>query len=105
VAALDHPATRFAVEAERTVLDALGGGCQLPIGVHCAPIHDVADPVPAPAAPIAWRIQAQVVAPDGERMICFFSEVPAGISARDLGLRVAEELKSRGALELLEQQA
>jgi hydroxymethylbilane synthase len=103
VAALDHPETRFAVEAERTVLDALGGGCQLPIGVHCAPIHDVADPVPNLGAPIAWRIQAQVVAPDGERMICFSSEVPAGISASALGMRVAEELKSRGALELLEQ--
>jgi len=103
VAALDHPETRFAVEAERTVLDALGGGCQLPIGVHCAPIHDVADPIPNLGAPIAWRIQAQVVAPDGERMICFSTEVPAGISARALGMRVAEDLKSRGALELLEQ--
>jgi hydroxymethylbilane synthase len=103
VAALDHPETRFSVEAERTVLDALGGGCQLPIGVHCAPIHDVADPVQNDSAPIAWRMQAQVVAPDGERMICFSAEVPAGIDARALGLRVAEDLKSRGALELLEQ--
>jgi hydroxymethylbilane synthase len=101
IAALDHPQTRFSVEAERTVLDALGGGCQLPIGVHCAPIHDVADPIPNTGAPIAWKIQAQVVAPDGERMICFSSEVPAGVSARALGLRVAEDLKSRGALELL----
>ena len=41
------------IQAERTVLDALGGGCQLPIGVHCAPIHDVADPIPNPGAPIA----------------------------------------------------
>jgi len=105
VAALDHPETRFSVEAERTVLDALGGGCQLPIGVHCAPIYDVADPVPNPGNPIAWRIQAQVVAPDGERMICFSSEVPTGISSNALGLRVAEDLKSRGALELLEQLA
>jgi hydroxymethylbilane synthase len=105
VATLDHPATRFSVEAERTVLDALGGGCQLPIGVHCAPIHDVADPIANPGAPIAWKIQAQVVAPDGERMICFSSEVPAAISAGALGLRVAEDLKSRGALDLLEQQA
>jgi hydroxymethylbilane synthase len=103
VTALDHPTTRFSVEAERTVLDALGGGCQLPIGVHCVPIYDVADPIPNPAAPIAWRIQAQVVAPDGERMICFSSEVPAGITASALGLRVADELKSRGALDLLEQ--
>jgi hydroxymethylbilane synthase len=103
VATLDHPDTRFSVEAERTVLDALGGGCQLPIGVYCAPIHDVADPISNPGTPIAWRIQAQVVAPDGERMICLSSDVPAGISTRTLGLRVAEELKSRGALELLMQ--
>jgi hydroxymethylbilane synthase len=105
VAALDHSETRFSVEAERTVLDALGGGCQLPVGVHCAPIHDVADPIPNAGAPIAWHIQAQVVAPDGERMICHSSEVPAGVTARELGLRVAEDLKSRGALELLEPSA
>ena len=103
VAKLDHPETRFSVEAERTVLDALGGGCQLPVGVHCAPIHDVADPIPNAGDPIAWKIQAQVVAPDGERMICLSIEVTAGVTARALGLRVAEELKSRGALELLEQ--
>ena len=103
VAALDHSETRFSVEAERTVLDALGGGCQLPVGVHCAPVYDVADPIPNAGDPIAWKIQAQVVAPDGERMICLSIEVPAGITARALGLRVAEDLKSRGALELLEQ--
>ena len=103
VATLDHPETRFSVEAERVVLDALGGGCQLPVGVHCAPIHDVADPIPDAGAPIAWHIQAQVVAPDGERMICLSMEVAAGITARALGLRVAEDLKSRGALDLLEQ--
>src|SRR6185312_5817132 len=40
VAALDHPATRFSVEAEREVLAALGGGCSVPIGVHCAPVPD-----------------------------------------------------------------
>jgi hypothetical protein len=36
-------------------------------------------------------------------MICHSSEVPAGITARALGLRVAEDLKSRGALDLLKQ--
>jgi hydroxymethylbilane synthase len=35
VAFLDHPDTRFAVTAERATLAALGGGCQVPIGVHC----------------------------------------------------------------------
>ena len=31
---LDHAATRAAVTAERGVLAALGGGCQVPIGAH-----------------------------------------------------------------------
>jgi hydroxymethylbilane synthase len=35
VAFLDHEDTRFAVTAERAALAALGGGCQVPIGVHC----------------------------------------------------------------------
>jgi hydroxymethylbilane synthase len=61
----------------------------------------VADPITNAGVPIAWKIQAQVVAPDGESMICHSSEVPAGITARALGLRVAEDLKSRGALDLL----
>ena len=37
VAFLDHPDTRFAVTAERAALAALGGGCQVPIGIHCRP--------------------------------------------------------------------
>ena len=40
VAFLDHPGTRFAVTAERAALAALGGGCQVPIGVHCRPAPD-----------------------------------------------------------------
>jgi hydroxymethylbilane synthase len=37
VAFLDDAATRFAVTAERAALAALGGGCQVPIGVYCRP--------------------------------------------------------------------
>jgi hydroxymethylbilane synthase len=35
LAFLDHAETRFAVTAERAALAALGGGCQVPIGIHC----------------------------------------------------------------------
>jgi hydroxymethylbilane synthase len=35
IAFLDDTDTRFAVTAERAALAALGGGCQVPIGVHC----------------------------------------------------------------------
>ncbi len=40
VAFLDDAATRFAVTAERAALAALGGGCQVPIGIHCRPRLD-----------------------------------------------------------------
>ncbi len=37
VAFLDDEATRFAVTVERAALAALGGGCQVPIGIYCRP--------------------------------------------------------------------
>jgi hydroxymethylbilane synthase len=37
LAFLDDSATRYAVTAERAALAALGGGCQVPIGVHVRP--------------------------------------------------------------------
>jgi hydroxymethylbilane synthase len=98
VAALDHAPTRFAVEAERTVLEALGGGCSIPIGVHCAPLMD------GPAI-TGWHIHAQVLAPDGEQMVCTTTEVPSGIDSRTLGLQIAATLTARGATELLTQSA
>jgi hydroxymethylbilane synthase len=94
VALLDHTQTRFCVETERAVLHELGGGCQLPIGVHCAGVSDG-------AGAEGYRIDAQVVAPDGEQMIALRREVGAGVSACEAGARVAEELKGMGALGLL----
>ena len=38
VSFLDHADTRFAVTVERAALAALGGGCQVPIGIHCRPV-------------------------------------------------------------------
>jgi hydroxymethylbilane synthase len=43
VAFLDHSETRFAVTAERAALAELGGGCQVPIGIHCRPSFQVGD--------------------------------------------------------------
>jgi len=100
VAQLDHPATRFSVDAEREVLAALGGGCSVPIGVHCAPVPDTHGEM-ADGAVAMWRIHAQVLAPDGEQMVCGFMEPPVGISACELGLSLAEDLKLHGAEDLL----
>ena len=40
---LDDIDTRFAVTAEREALAALGGGCQVPFGVHCRPVHEASE--------------------------------------------------------------
>jgi hydroxymethylbilane synthase len=92
VAFLDHPHTRFATTAERITLDALGGGCSLPIGVHC---------IPPLAEAGKWRMIAQVVSPDGETMIQIDSEAATSTTAEDLGRWVADDLISKGALDLL----
>jgi len=89
VAALDHLETRFCVEAERFVLDLLGGGCSLPVGAYCIPEYE------------KWRMFAQVVAPDGETMIQIDTEFPLSTVAESLGRAVGEDLKKRGALEML----
>lgn len=92
VAFLDHAPTRFAVEAERATLDALGGGCSLPIGAHC---------IAPQTANGKWRMIAQVVAPDGEAMVQIETEATYETPAATLGLWVADDLKSKGALDLL----
>ena len=89
IAFLEHPYTRFCVEAERTTLDALGGGCQLPIGAHCIPADN------------KWRMYAQVVAPDGEAMVQIETEATLETPATTLGEWVAKDLISKGALDLL----
>ena len=89
IAFLEHPYTRFAIEAERTTLDALGGGCSLPIGAHC--FHEEGK----------WKMVAQVVSPDGESMVQVETETTNDADPINLGLRVADDLKSKGALDLL----
>jgi hydroxymethylbilane synthase len=97
---LDHAPTRFAVETERFALDALGGGCQLPVGVHVVPPDASAGDTQALDH---YRIYAQVVAPDGEAMIQLDQVEPASREPSPFGLgeRIAADLASRGARDLL----
>jgi hydroxymethylbilane synthase len=89
ISRLNHEATAAAVTAERAVLSALGGGCQVPMGAH------------------AWieggvlKLIAVVVSQDGGRMVWTSLEGALG-QAAELGARVAARLKEQGAAELLE---
>jgi hydroxymethylbilane synthase len=88
-ATLDHAATRAAVTAERGVLGALGGGCQVPIGAH------------ATVAGGRLRLQAIVASPDGSEVVR--AEVEGAVAeAEALGRRLGAELLERGARRILE---
>src|SRR5450755_4177673 len=83
-AALDHPATHAAVMAERGVLGALGGGCQVPIGAY------------ATVADGRLRLLAVVISPDGAELVRAEAE-GAVAEAAELGRKLGAELLDRGA--------
>jgi len=89
-AALDDPVTRAAVTAERAVLAALGGGCQVPIGAH-AGVHDG-----------TLRLAGVVISPDGRRVVRKSDKGPAA-DAEQIGARLGAALLESGAREILEQ--
>ncbi len=84
---LDDAATRFAVTAERMALAALGGGCQVPIGVHCWPRAG------------GYEILGVVADPDGSRVL---SGRAVGVEPEALGRAVAADLIEQGAGELFQ---
>lgn len=86
---LDDAASRIAVTAERAVLRAMGGGCQVPIGAY-ATVH--ADRV---------ELQAIVIEPSGRHSVKG-SRSGRAADAEALGTVLAEELLDRGAREILE---
>ena len=89
-AELDDPAARYAVEAERALLHALGGGCSLPVGALCSYEGGTV------------KLHSSVVSPDGDAMATVTLLGLAGESARQLGARAAAALLQQGARELLD---
>ncbi|HEX6896606.1 MAG TPA: hydroxymethylbilane synthase [Bryobacteraceae bacterium] len=87
---MDHAETRTAVTAERAVLAALGGGCQVPIGAH------------ATLSGSGVRIRAIVVSPDGGQVI---RRETAGRAeeAATLGRKLGDELLAAGGAKILEE--
>ena len=83
---LNDADTCAAVTSERKALAALGGGCQVPIGVFCRRIENT------------WHISGCVARPDGG-IILRADEEGRDVSA--LGEIIAEKLLSLGARELL----
>jgi len=85
---LNHALTQQAVDAERTVLRLLHGGCSAPIGVHVFPKHN------------QWCIEACVASLDGTEYV----EVRDVYSEWDntIGERTAEKLISMGVVNIVD---
>jgi hydroxymethylbilane synthase len=90
VAAIDHPMTGKAVEAERALVAALGGGCQTPIGAIALPDGEYLD------------LRAVVVSLDGHRAVRGRDRAPF-TEAAALGTRLARHLAGHGADAILEE--
>src|SRR5579875_2007103 len=76
---LNHEPTRYAVTAERAALGALGGGCQVPIGIHCF------------AGDAGHSVVAAVAAPDGTEVLRVVLDRQSE-HATTVGRRVAAQL-------------
>ncbi len=91
LAPLDDADTRAAVEAERTLLSALGGGCQVPLGAYAT--------VSRPAGPKReLELQAVVASADGRLLIRANAK---GDQPADVGARAARSLLADGAAALI----
>src|SRR5271170_1326598 len=86
---LDDAPTRFAVTAERATLAALGGGCQVPIGVHCQP------------SPAGFTISGVVASSDGQSLVRAVLDHQHGALPATLGQKLAARLLEQGAGSLL----
>ena len=89
LAAIDDRAARAAFTAERAVVTALGGGCQMPIGALAEGDGD------------RLRLRAMVASLDGSRRLCREAAMPAD-AALALGAAVARDLLADGAGPILE---
>ena len=97
LAFLDDAPTRYAVTAERAALAALGGGCQVPIGIHCRPASG------QEPGESSWEIFGVVANPETGKTVRAYHSVPGthGDPAA-LGRTIAEMLLASGAGSLLD---
>ena len=93
LAALDDPAARACVAAERALLAALEAGCSAPVAAH-AELTEAED-----GSPEIW-LRASVTAVDGSDSVRDSISGPAP-EAESLGRQLAAELLDRGAASLI----
>ncbi len=87
---LHDPHAAAAVTAERSLLEHLGGGCQVPLGAYATTDGD------------ELRLHALVVSPNGKQQIRCEAKALTS-EAENLGAQLARELSAAGAQQIVEQ--
>ena len=101
VSFLDHADTRFAVAVERAALAALGGGCQVPIGIHCRQVPLENWEAEGGITP-RDEVFAVVASPDsGATVRVYHRSVRDNNNPAELGREIAAMLMEAGAGPLL----
>ncbi|MFB6165262.1 MAG: hydroxymethylbilane synthase [Haloarculaceae archaeon] len=88
--AVDDQTTRVATTVERTILDALGGGCVAPIGIHAVVQGSVV------------HVAVRVLDREGSEEVSATRDLPIERHAR-AAAELGEQLREQGAAELIEQ--
>jgi hydroxymethylbilane synthase len=96
VAAITDPVTAAALAAERALVAALGGGCQLPLGAVALAREEAATEGPT------LDLHALVISPDGRRLVRHHARAHLR-DAEALGRQVAAELVRQGAQPILDE--
>jgi hydroxymethylbilane synthase len=98
---LDHADTRFAIAVERAALAALGGGCQVPIGIHCRQVAFEEWEATGAITP-RDEVFAVVASPDsGATVRVYHRSVRENDDPAALGRQIASMLMEAGAGPLL----
>ena len=100
VSSVDDAAAGAALEAERAVVAALGGGCQTPIGALASWVRSASPASPTQVNDAALELVAVVVSLDGSRAVRAHRR-GARSDAAALGARVAADLLAEGAGDIL----
>jgi hydroxymethylbilane synthase len=87
---ISDAAAMCALEAERAVVETLGGGCHTPVGALATPLRND-----------ALELVASVVALDGSRMVRTTVPGPRD-KAHAIGVRAAQDLLAQGAGDILD---
>jgi hydroxymethylbilane synthase len=90
VAAIDEPATRSAIVAERAFLAQVGGGCHAPVAAYAEIAGDT------------LMLSGMIGATDG-RLVRSMRSAPADSDLADLGRLLAKELLRSGGAKLLQE--